>query len=164
MREQFNYPNDPMERRYGPHRGVLFRYDKAEHIKIEVSATSTFIDFSTDKTAEEAADAYEDIFGERFRIQEALSPDGVLDDTVEDGVVRIGPKGFLLVALKSYMYGWTEPHQPFEDREDSTPTVTINELSRPYDRRNTDLVNKLASPLVLADLSDTLPYINSMRV
>jgi len=162
-RERIFYPEDPSKSPFKPYRGVLFRYNDPEFIKIEVAKRSTFLEFSTDKTPEDAAIAYESIYGRRVRVQEVLNPDDKVDEFDQESVLSIGPKGFLLVALRAYRYAWEEPHQPFIDREGFTPTIVINDLKRGYDDRNTFIVKQLATPAVLDDLDDTLGYIHSMR-
>lgn len=162
-RERLFYPEDPAKSPFKPYRGVLFLYDDPEFIKIEVDKRSTFVEFSTDKSVEDAAAAYESIYGQRVRAQEVLNPDGEMDDIDQESVISIGPNTFLLVALKAYRYAWVSPYQPFVGRQGLTPTVVINQLKNGYDDRNTFLITQLASPAVLADLDDTLGHIHSMR-
>jgi len=157
------YPEDSKQSRFKPYRGVLFRYNDPEYLKIEVDKRSTLLDFSTDKSPEDAARVYQEVFGQRVRAQEVLNPNGEMDDTDIENTMSVGQKGFLLVALKAYRYAWVAPRQPFTDREGYTPSITINELTRPFDERNTYLITQLATPAVLADLRDTLPYVNSLK-
>jgi len=162
-REQTFYPDDSTNSPFEPYHGVLFRYDEPEFFTIEVNDVNTFMEFSTDKSIEDAAAAYESIYGKRVRAQEVLNPDGELDDVDQESVIRIGPNTFLLVALKAYRYAWVEPHRKFVDRETKTPTVVINDIQKGYDERNSLIVAELASPAVKADLGYTLDFIHSMR-
>jgi len=162
-RERIFYPEDPSKSPFKPYNGVLFRYDDPEFLKIEVDKRSTFLEFSTDKSPADAVTAYESIYGRRVRAQEVLNPNGEMDDINEETEIGIGPRMFLIVALKAYRYAWVEPYARFIDRDEPTPTIVINQLRGRYDERNTFLVSQLASPSVLADLDDTLGYIHSMR-
>ena len=162
-RERMFYPEDPSKSPFKPYRGVLFRYDDPEFLKVEVAKRSTYLEFSTDKSPHDAAAAYESIYGRRVREQTVLNPDDEMEGVEQESVISFGPRVFLLVALRAYRYAWEEPHQPFIDREGYTPTIVINDLKKGYDDRNTFIVKQLASPAVLDDLDDTLGYIHSMR-
>lgn len=163
QRERKFYPEDPSRSPFEPYRGVLFRYDDPEFFRIEVDKKSTILEFSTDKSPEDAASAYEAIYGKRVREQEIFEPREKTEENYHETAISLGPRGFLLVALKSYRYAWVELHAPFVDRDTPTPTITISEFKRTYDDRNNFLVSQLASPSVLADLEYTMRYIKLMR-